>query len=295
MPIKLAFSTVACPDWTLEKVVEQAKAMGYDAVELRTLGPGGGQLASDPALTDPLKAAELFKSVGVEAACLSTSIALHDTDQTKARDAHWQAVQAIETAARIGCRAVRLFGYEVEAGQDRRQVIQRIAERARPLADKAGELGVELLFENAGGLSVAKDWWWLLEVLGHPMAGLCWNVANAAAAGESPAVSVPTLNSRIRIVKVKDTVIGAGSGFVPLGEGTVGIAQCVRRLLGQGFGGTISVEWDRLWLPSLAPAEEYLPDAHQRLKGWIDAAAQAMEDARPKAKAKPVAKAVAAT
>ncbi len=81
MPIQLAFSTVACPDWTLEKVVEQAKAMGYAGVELRTLGDTSGgataaMVACDPALSDPASVRRLFDDASIVPICLSTSISL---------------------------------------------------------------------------------------------------------------------------------------------------------------------------------------------------------------------------
>ena len=33
--MKLAFSTLGCPDWSLRYAVEQAKALGFQAVEIR--------------------------------------------------------------------------------------------------------------------------------------------------------------------------------------------------------------------------------------------------------------------
>jgi len=55
MSIKFAFSTVACPDATLKQVAQKAKDMGYDGVELRTLGTGSAGLSCDPALSEPGK------------------------------------------------------------------------------------------------------------------------------------------------------------------------------------------------------------------------------------------------
>lgn len=289
MAIKLAFSTVACPDWTLEEVAQRAGDMGYQGVELRTLGPGAVQLASDPALTEPGKAASIFKAFGVEPMCLSTSISLHHRVGSDQRAAQIAATRAIELAAAIGCPALRVFAYDVDPGQSRQRAMQLIAEQARPLVDKAADRGVQLLFENAGSFTRAKEWWWLFNLVDHPMLGLVWNVANAAAAGESVAVSLPMLNSRIRIVKAKDLVVGEGSGFCQLGDGTVGIDRMVKRLLGLGFDGWISVEWDKAWLPALAPAEEVLPEAAKRLRGWIDGIAEqirAAEEAAKKAAAK---------
>ena len=280
MSIKLAFSTVACPDWPMEKVVEQAKQIGYEGVEIRTLGAGGSGLASDPALSTVTKTAALFEKAGIKPVCLSTSLAMHYRQRTPAHRAAIQLGQDLELAAALGCRYVRIFGNEVEPGQNRRTVIQRIASRVKVLADQAAHHGVQILFENAGSFNHAKEWWWLLNILDHPMVGLCWNVANAAAAGESPIVSVPNLHSRIRLAKVKDISVGEGAGFVSLGDGTVGIELFIKRLLGVGFDGFVSVEWDRLWLPTLASPEQYLPDAYQRLRGWIEAIEELEEKGR---------------
>ncbi|MEE9211885.1 MAG: sugar phosphate isomerase/epimerase family protein [Phycisphaeraceae bacterium] len=280
MAIKLAFSTVACPEWTLEQVAERARQMGYDGVELRTLGSGSSDLACEPALTQTTKIHDLFKAVGVEPVCLSTSTALHHRNSTAAKDACFQISRDLDTAAEIGCRFVRIFGNEVSPGEARNAVIQRIAERLGPLGDKAGQVGVQLLLENAGSFCGAKEWWWLLNLVNHPMIGLSWNVANAAAIGEPAAVSVPMLHSRIGLAKVKDLHVGEGSGYVPLGEGTVGIEPFIKRLLGVGYDGYVSVEWDRLWLASLTPADQYLPDAQQRLKGWLETITEAGEKGR---------------
>jgi len=280
MAIRLAFSTVACPDWTIDKVVQQAAEMGYEGVELRTLGPGGSGLASDPMLSKPDTTRGAFEAQGIVPVCLSTSWSVYHDDPSVCQDAFWQIKHSLEWAAQIGCSCVRVFGYEVGLGLDRSKIIERLAERVSALADVAGSLGVQLLLENTGPMAASKPWWWLLNVVDHPMVGLCWNVANAAAVGESPSVSVPMLNSRIRLAKVKDTQVGQGSGFVPLGDGTVGIQSFLKRLLGVGYDGFVTVEWDRLWLASLASAQTYLPDARQRLSGWLDTISQAQEKGR---------------
>lgn len=291
MPIKLAFSTVACPEWTLEEVARKAQEMGYPGVELRTLGAGSTTLASDPALTDPAKASRIFKDAGIEPVCLSTSIAINHKSESDSRAAAWEALESLRLAASIGCSFVRFFGYEVKPGDSRQSAMQSIAHYVGTLLDEAGRLGVQVLLENGGSFNKAKEWWWLFNIVDHPMLGLCWNVANAAADGEPPSVSVPTLNQRIRLAKVKDTLVGEGSGFVPLGEGTVGIPHFVRRLIGIGYEGYITVEWDRAWLPSLAPADEYLPDAKKRLDDMIKQFSNARDTLRPKPNGPTVAKA----
>lgn len=292
MPIQFAFSTVACPDWTLEQAAEQAKSMGYAGLELRTLGCGSGKLASDPALSKPDKIKAALINQAIKPVCLSTSCALHHRDPGKRHAAEHELHEYLETASAIGCPAVRVFGLQVDPGQPRRQALERIAENTAPLLHQAGELGVQLLFENAGSFCSPKDWWWLLELIGNPMVGLCWNIANSVSADINDVggwVSVSTLNSRIRLAKVKDTRLGEGGGFCQLGEGDVGVETFLKRLRGVGYDGWVSVEWDRAWLPKLAPAQEFLPAALEQLNAMMTAVDEQMtqgEQASEKSAAK---------
>ena len=286
MPISFVFSTVACPDWSIEKVATEARAMGYDGVELRTLGEGSTKLASDPALSDPAKIRDIFEASGIRPVCLSTSASLHDRDLGASKATYYEVIKHLELASKIGAPMVRIFGQKVEPNETRSVVLQRIASRVLPLAERAGELGIELLFENAGSFSVAKEWWWLLNLINHPMVGLSWNLATAAAADAAErggGMAVTMLHSRIKLVKVKDTKIGQGIGFTPLGEGDMNVPLFLKKLRGIGYEGPISVEWDRLWLPSLTPAEEYLPDALARLKKWNGEIDELMAEGRKEA------------
>ena len=72
--IRTAFSTTACPDWTLDRVARAAADWGYAGVELRSLGGGGTELACEPALTDPEKTRAMFAGAGVSIASIATGV-----------------------------------------------------------------------------------------------------------------------------------------------------------------------------------------------------------------------------
>ena len=137
--------------------------------------------------------------------------------------------------------------------------------------------------------------WSIIDRLGHPSIGVCWDLFNAALIGEKPAVSVPTLNSKIVYTQVKDAKFGPlGATYTKVGEGDVQIRNFLRRLRGIGYEGYVTLEWEKAWLPNLAEPEEILPDAITKLKDWAtvleisdwEAAAEAKKPAKPAAAAK---------
>jgi sugar phosphate isomerase/epimerase len=94
-------------------------------------------------------------------------------------------------------------------------------------------------------------------------------VFNAALVGETPYLSVPTLNSKIHYCQVKDAKLGAlGATYCKLGEGDVPVQKFISRLRGIGFDGYVTVEWEKAWLPNIAEPEEVLPDAATKLRKW---------------------------
>src|SRR5690606_1814955 len=117
--IKPAFSTVACPDWTLERVFRTAAEYGYEGVELRTFGFGSTCVACDPARTATEKIQALSEETGVRIATLATGISfeapirppvigrvISDTERPQR-----EAKRMVDLAVAINAPFVRVFGF----------------------------------------------------------------------------------------------------------------------------------------------------------------------------------------
>ena len=120
--------------------------------------------------------------------------------------------------------------------------------------------GIALLV-NQKTFGFSRDIWAVLDRLRHPAVGSCWDVLTAAVMGERPGVSVPTLNSRIRMVRVGDALIGDGIAVgCAIGDGDVAVEQFLKRLRGIGYGGYVVVE--------LPGDREMLTVSAKKLRGW---------------------------
>jgi len=266
--MKFAFSTVSCPKWDFETAIARAKEYGYDGIEIRGFLNEAILTATNVFLSDPAKVKAEFAAGGIEIACLASSIAYSGNKKTDAKLAD-DLKKYIDTAAAIGTPLVKVFDTQVRAGQTRSSAGASLGDWLLPIADYAADRDITIVIENALSFRQSKEMWTILDRLSHPAIACCWDVFNAALIGESPLISVPTLNSRIAYTQIKDAKFGPlGASYTKLGQGDVKGAQFITRLRGIGYEGYVTVEWEKAWLPGLAEPEEILPDAVTQLKAW---------------------------
>lgn len=271
---KTAFSTVACPDWTLDQVCRSGAEWGYDGVELRTFGPGSYGFASDPALTSSEKVRRTLGQYGLEAAVLATGVGfaepirpaligrvISDTERS-VRDAKL----AIELSAGIECPLVRVFGFEFPSRESRKSAVRRVAERLNLVADAARNTGVKIVLENGGSFTTAEDIAEVLAEVPSNLVGAAYSIAVGAVAGDEPDEAVKLLGDRLWVYKLKDR--DKELQPCPIGQGGIPCRAAVGALAEAGFGGWVVVEWDRAWVPGLAEPDHVLPGAIRRVFEW---------------------------
>ncbi len=272
--MKPAFSTVACPEWTLDRVAERAEAWGYLGVELRTFGYGSHEFACDPALTAPIKTRAMFDRAGVDLAVLGTSIRfdapisppilghVFGDGETSVR----AAKGAIDLAARLSCPFMRVFAFEVPGSERRARAIDRIIDRLGKALDAARNSGVRLAIENGGSFPTAVDLAELMDRCASPLLVAEYNAAIAMRAGEPPERGINVLGERLAIVKLTDV---KGGKACALGEGEMGCRRCVESLAGADYRGWIVHEHPRAWLGGAGDVERVLEGSARSLYAWM--------------------------
>jgi sugar phosphate isomerase/epimerase len=275
--MKFAFSTVSCPRWDFETIVSRAKEYGYDGVEVRGFLNENILTAANVFLTDPAKVRDLFDSAGIEICCLASSV-LWSGNRRKDAVTAQDLRTYIDTAQKIGCRMVKVFDGQVPPGYSRGSVGVALGDWILPLGDYAADHDVVIVMENALSFRASKELWGILDRLSHPSIAACWDVFNAALIGESPFLSVPTLNNKIQYTQVKDAKLGPmGALYTKLGEGDVAVQKFLTRLMGIGYTGYVTMEWEKAWLPAIAEPEEILPDAIAKMRLWTKPAGEEEE------------------
>lgn len=277
--MKLAFSTVAMPDWTLDRVVDFAVRVDVDGVELRTFGDDSAQFTPEPCLSSFPKTRALFANAGLVPACLASSVAFDAPVKPpvvgRLRGDYELAVQQakrmIEVARQIECPSVRVFGFELPARESRRAGMRRVVERLQLAAACARNTGVQLVIENGGSFPTAEDLAEIIDRTASPLVAAAYSPAVAQAVGEDPINGVTLLGRRLASVKIKDF---AGTTPVQIGQGEMRCEETVGKLGQISYAGWVVIEWDRMWLDGLAEAEQVIPPAVEAVAGWYRTAAR---------------------
>lgn len=271
---KLAFSTVCCPEWTLRRVAQAAIESSFEGVELRTFGGGSSHLPSDPALTAPAKTLDFFDDDGVDIAGLAASSRFDAPISPPVLG--WvigdfekevrEAKRHVDLAEALGAEYVRVFAFEPAPGERASKAVKRIVERLKLLCDHARNRGVRIALENGGGYPRAEQIAEIIDGVGNPLLGACYSVAAGAAAGDDPTIAIDVLSDDLIVGRVKDAK--KGEPCLP-GDGDVPCAEFTRALGRTSRSGWLVFEWDKLWMPNLLHPEEALPQAADRLGGWL--------------------------
>jgi glucosamine-6-phosphate deaminase len=265
--MKVSFSTLGCPSWSLPEILDAAGRLGYDGVELRFVADDDA-LWARPELTGAGLRETLgrLRDAALAISCVDTRSFFHDPPGPVRDRAHEEALRSLELAARLGASGIRVFGDRVQTGQDLDSTAALVAEGLQRLGEAARPLGVEVWLESHGDFARARDTLGILERVRSPSVAALWDPANAFEAGETPAEGQGVLGARIRHVHVKDIQrppagVAGGTPWTPAlpGRGVFGPERVLSVLEEAGYDRWISFEWEKKWHPAIEDPSVALP------------------------------------
>jgi sugar phosphate isomerase/epimerase len=269
-PMKLAFSTLGCPDWGFEQVLAFAKLHKFSGLELRGLRRQL-DLTSCPEFSDAAAIREslgMLKDAGVRVVNLGASANLHLPEGAEREKGMDEARRFIDLAAALSCPYIRVFPNNLPKDQEKSAVLERIRTGLGQLADYGQSRKVTVLMETHGDLVYADDLVAVMQPLNHPNAGLVWDFVNMwSVTKEAPAYVYPKLKSYIRHTHIKDFRMEGGKmRYCFVGRGESPIMGAIDLLRKDAYKGYYSFEWEKLWHPELEEPDQAFADYAQTMR-----------------------------
>ena len=261
---KLSFSTLGCPDWPFDKIIDFAKEHGYTGIEVRGILremdlTKVAEFSTPDAIAVTMKK---MKDRGLEFVDLGSSAAMHlpkGDERTKNLD---EGKRFIDLAAKLNCPYIRVFPNQLPKERDRQETLNLIIEGLRELGDYASRSNVTVLLESHGELIYKKDLLTVMAGAARPHVGLIWDICNMwSVTKESPDDVYGVLKPYIRHTHIKDLKIIEGKEeYVLLGTGIVPIFHAIDLLFKNNYPGYYSFEWEKLWHPEILDPQIALAD-----------------------------------
>ena len=257
--MKIAFSTIGCPEMSWVELSAMAKDLNYDGIEIRGLGQEIRAAKAKPFTAEELpNTLERLKTLGLELTCFSSGCCLKDA--SRRQEILDEGFEYINLAASAGVRYVRILGDVAPEVQD--PVDDAVVARTlTSLADYAAFRQVTLLIETNGVYAQTSRLRSLLETVNHPAVAVLWDIHHPYRFfGESPLKTWTQIGRYVRYVHVKDSVVVDGKiRYRMLGHGDLPVFEALDLLDENGYDGYVSLEWVKRWSRDLEDAAIVFP------------------------------------
>lgn len=255
---KLSFSTLGCPDWTFQQIVDFGAQHHYQGIEVRGILKQL-DLSKCKEFSKENKSATLkmMNDNGLKFVNLGSSCNLHIADPVDRKKNLDEGKRFIDLAQEFNCPFIRVFPNNFPKDQDRNATMDLMVKGLLELANYANGSNVSVLVESHGDLTTIEDVEKVMSAAAHPHAGLAWDVCNMwVKTKESPTLAYEKLKKYIRHTHLKDAkLVGDKINYVLLGKGEVPIFEAIDVLANGGYDGFYCFEWEKHWHPEIEASD----------------------------------------
>jgi len=257
--MKIAFSTVGCPDFSWSDIYSMAKDLGFDGIEIRGLGDDIFAVNAQPFREENLShTTKKLNDLRIKIPCLSSGCCLKYKDS--AEENYQEILQYIILAKKLETPYIRVLADlspKAEGEVDDKIVLEQL-QKLIPVAE---ENGVTLLIETNGVYSDTARLRALLDQIESDAVAALWDMHHPYRyAGETPGKTVQNLGAYIKYAHIKDSIVEDGATkYRLMGEGDLPIDDMILALKSINFHGYISFEWVKRWSADLNDAGVVFP------------------------------------
>jgi len=268
--MKIAFSTLGCPNFNWPEIYSMAKDLGFDGIEIRGLGEDIFTVNAKPFTDDQIEQTiNKLSSLHLTIPCLSSSSCLKF--QEKAKENYQEIIQYIALASKLGTPYIRILG-DLNPQPDGEVDDEIVLAALKDLIPIAEEKGVTLLIETNGVYSDTARLRKLLDNAASDAVAALWDIHHPYRfAGETPQKTVQNLGAYIKYVHVKDSiVVNDKIQYKMMGEGDLPIDDIMLALSSIKYDGYISLEWVKRWAADLDDAAVVFPHFINFMSKYIE-------------------------
>lgn len=260
----IAFSTLGCPDMSLDDIVSMTSAFAFDGVELR--GGPSGHISPVISNEQRKKIRTYFSRTHIDPFSVTAYTHFNDKSKVKRKEQETLLIDYCQLANDIGAKYVRSFIGPIPNEGHRERVTDWAILSFQNVCDSIEGMDISIAIENHDSWSSVFSMKPIFDAL--PRTSLLWDVAHSLRSGDIPESVITTFISRFAYLHIKDEISSKGSSYTAVlpGSGNIHIKPILEQLASTPFEGYLCFEWEKAWNPNLPSLKEALG----YFKRWIN-------------------------
>lgn len=246
--MRLAFSTLGCPDWKFSEIFSTAVDLRFDGIEIRGVAnelyvPKIRAFDSDHINKNMAK----LTSANIEIPILTSGISLADATENTMNEAK----EYIDFASKLHSKYIRIMISSKPQPED--VDIKKAIELYDEICKYAEDKKIIPLIETNGILADSFKMKEFLSAVESENKGVLWDIHHPFRFfNETPLKTYENIGSYIKYVHIKDSVMKDEKiVYRMMGYGDIPVFDCLKTLKENGYDGYISLEWVKRWNPDL--------------------------------------------
>lgn len=243
--MKLAFSTLGCPNWQWREIFAAAKDLQIDGIEIR--GIENEMYAPRVRIFDDQNREATLRQLseaGIALTQLTSGATLGMPDSAAGKQ---EIMDYVEMAEKLSVPYVRVMispqpGPEPVDLASARSLYLELCEYAKPR-------GVCLLIETNGALADSRAMREFMADTDPDSAGVLWDIHHPYRFfNETPEFTLRNIGQYVKNTHVKDSVFKDGKiAYRMMGYGDVPVFDALKGLKAAEYNGFITLEWVKRW------------------------------------------------
>lgn len=269
--MKLAFSTLGCPDWDLDTIINKAAGYGFDGLEIRGLKRELDVTKLSEFTTQSHETKQKLIDNSIKIICFSSSIQMSSSNSENDQKFFEELKRYSELCNTFNVPFIRIFGGEIgDMGWN--EAIEKAGSTLIRMANVLNGVNTKIVIETHDDWMSCEHFEALMEDFPcTDSVGILWDVNHPFMfIGEDPAETWNKLGKWIYHTHWKDSKIALDTvqGFEPclMGEGDLPHQQIFDILKNGGYNGYLSLEWEKMWHPELPNPEIAFPQYVEYMK-----------------------------
>lgn len=266
--MKLSYSTLACPEWNLDQIINFAKINFYDGVELRITQ---SQINENLDQKQIKKIKNKFDINKLEISCLAAYTNFNHPDYNIRKENILKLKKTIDLAADVGAKYIRTFGSNTKNNVKKDKIIFWIQEAFKELDQYAGKKNIKILLETHDELSTGYDVHRIFKNKELNNCGVLWDIAHSIRAGEDILTTLKYLKDYIYHIHIKDWIKlnEKEDYYVLLGAGVLPLEKLLLELQKINYSGYLSLEWEKIWIPEIEESDIAIIQYSQKMRYYL--------------------------